>query len=85
MRALAFAAFGILAADVNFIFTVKFHKYLPGGYWFLLVSPLIDGLCGGGCDVVLECPAVLLTIFHRFDCSPCQYKCIYRRLYRRHI
>lgn len=47
VKVLSVAVFGILITDVVFISTVHFHKYLPGGYMFLLVGPLLDGLCGG--------------------------------------
>ncbi|KAI0699674.1 major facilitator superfamily domain-containing protein [Cytidiella melzeri] len=44
---LRFAVFGLLVNDVIFLSTVHFHRYLPGGYLFLLLGPLLDGLCGG--------------------------------------
>jgi hypothetical protein len=35
---------GVLLMDFNFIFVALFAKRLPGGYWFLLVGPLIEVL-----------------------------------------
>lgn len=50
VRIMSFAVFGLLATDVNFLATVNYHKYLPGGYWFILVGPLLDGAFGGEFD-----------------------------------
>ncbi|KAI0341888.1 MFS general substrate transporter [Trametopsis cervina] len=47
VKVLSVAVFGILITDVVFISTVHFYKYLPGGYRFLLVGALLNGLCGG--------------------------------------
>lgn len=44
---LCLAIFGTVVMDTVFLTTVKFHTYLPGGYYFLLVGPAIDGLLGG--------------------------------------
>jgi hypothetical protein len=38
---------GILLMDFNFIFVTLFWKRLPGGYWFLLLGPFVEGLLGG--------------------------------------
>ena len=46
-KVLGVAVFGLLINDVIFLSTVHFHRVLPGGYLFLLLGPLIDGLCGG--------------------------------------
>ncbi|KAI0093846.1 major facilitator superfamily domain-containing protein [Irpex rosettiformis] len=46
-RVLSIAVFGLLISDVIFLSTVHFHRVLPGGYLFLLLGPLLDGLCGG--------------------------------------
>ncbi|KZV82383.1 hypothetical protein EXIGLDRAFT_729795, partial [Exidia glandulosa HHB12029] len=37
----------MLFADFNFILVSLYAKYLPGGYWFLLMSSIVDGLLGG--------------------------------------
>ena len=34
-------------SDINFIFVSLFTDKFPGGYWFLLAGPLIDGAFGG--------------------------------------
>lgn len=44
---MSFAVFGLLMTDVNFLVVSRFHEVLPGGYWFLLVGPFLDGLLGG--------------------------------------
>ena len=38
---------GLLLTDFNFIFVSLFSKKLPGGYWFLVVGPVIEGCMGG--------------------------------------
>ncbi|KIJ16785.1 hypothetical protein PAXINDRAFT_74219 [Paxillus involutus ATCC 200175] len=38
--------FGLLVADITYIITAFFVDVLPGGYWFLLVGFIIEGLCG---------------------------------------
>lgn len=47
IRVLSFSVFGLLMTDFNFLVVAHFHKILPGGYWFLLVGPFLDGLLGG--------------------------------------
>ncbi|EKM55220.1 uncharacterized protein PHACADRAFT_143280 [Phanerochaete carnosa HHB-10118-sp] len=47
IRTLSFAVFGLLMTDVNFLVVTRWHTVLPGGYWFLLVGPFLDGLLGG--------------------------------------
>lgn len=47
IRVLSFALFGLLMTDVNFLVVFRFHNVLPGGYWFLIVGPFLDGLLGG--------------------------------------
>jgi hypothetical protein len=39
--------FGLLLTDFNFIFVMHFPDYVPGGYWFLLLGPLVEGSLGG--------------------------------------
>lgn len=38
---------GLLLTDLNFILTSHFWQHLPGGYWSLVVGPLIEGSLGG--------------------------------------
>jgi hypothetical protein len=33
--------------DFNFILVSYFWKRLPGGYWFLVVGSVVEGLLGG--------------------------------------
>jgi hypothetical protein len=44
---------GLLLADFNFIFVSLFSRKLPGGYWFLVVGPVIEGCLGGQCHISL--------------------------------
>ena len=38
---------GLLLTDFNFIMVVLFPRRVPGGYWFLLVGPMVEGTLGG--------------------------------------
>lgn len=38
---------GLLLDDLNFILVTKFSRFVPGGYWFLVVGATIDGCLGG--------------------------------------
>jgi hypothetical protein len=38
---------GVVAQGFIFVLTALFSKRLPGGYWFLLIGPVIDGCLGG--------------------------------------
>lgn len=40
---------GLVLNDFNFIFVASFSQKLYGGYWLLLVGPIIEGLLGGTC------------------------------------
>jgi hypothetical protein len=44
---MTFAAIGLLVTDFNFIFVSLYSTKLPGGYWFLVVGPIIEGCFGG--------------------------------------
>ena len=35
--------------DLSFLIVSQYHTILPGGYWFILIGPLLDGLLGGMC------------------------------------
>ena len=38
---------GLLLTDFNFIMVTLFPTYVPGGYWFLVVGPMVEGALGG--------------------------------------
>ncbi|TFK30241.1 MFS general substrate transporter [Coprinopsis marcescibilis] len=38
---------GLLVTDFNLINVYYFSKYMPGGYWFLLLGPVVEGILGG--------------------------------------
>lgn len=46
-RILGFTLFGLLSNDFIFIFVTKNYDRVPGGYWFLIGGPIIEGLAGG--------------------------------------
>jgi MFS family permease len=45
--ALGISVIGLLFTDANFILVYYFSRSLPGGYWFLLLGPLLEGSMGG--------------------------------------
>ncbi|KAG5734504.1 hypothetical protein E4T56_gene5957 [Termitomyces sp. T112] len=46
-RLLSISVIGLLFTDLNFILTTKNFHHLPGGYWFLILGPIIEGSLGG--------------------------------------
>lgn len=38
---------GSLFTDVNLVLVAHFSEILPGGYWFLILGPIIEGLVAG--------------------------------------
>ncbi|KZT09660.1 MFS general substrate transporter [Laetiporus sulphureus 93-53] len=46
-RVMSFSVIGLLTTDVSFIVTATFANKLPGGYWFLLFGPIVEGMFGG--------------------------------------
>ncbi|KLO13488.1 MFS general substrate transporter [Schizopora paradoxa] len=47
LRIMGISVIGLLVTDFNFIFVYNFSERLPGGYWFLLLGPFVEGLLGG--------------------------------------
>ncbi|KAF5389821.1 hypothetical protein D9757_003673 [Collybiopsis confluens] len=45
--ALGISVFGVLLTDATFILVYYRSRSLPGGYWFLLLGPLVEGSLGG--------------------------------------
>lgn len=39
--------FGPLSTDFIVLFVFRFSAILPGGYWFLIIAPIIEGSVGG--------------------------------------
>ena len=33
--------------DMIFLSVFWFYKYIPGGYWFLVLGPIVEGFLGG--------------------------------------
>ncbi|KAJ7039945.1 major facilitator superfamily domain-containing protein [Mycena alexandri] len=46
-RVISLAVFGLLLSDLTFVFVTKNVQHLPGGYWLLLLGPILDGALGG--------------------------------------
>jgi len=45
---------GLLLTDFNIILVTLFSKHIPGGYWFLVVGSIGEGLLGGMCPPQLS-------------------------------
>ncbi|KAL7283592.1 hypothetical protein ACG7TL_003027 [Trametes sanguinea] len=45
-RVMSLAVIGILLTDLTFIAVFYFYKQLPGGYYFLITGPVLEGLLG---------------------------------------
>ncbi|KAL1742393.1 major facilitator superfamily domain-containing protein, partial [Schizophyllum fasciatum] len=41
------SVFGLLLTDIIFIFVTLYPDAPPGGYWFLVVGPMVEGTLGG--------------------------------------
>ncbi|KAF9444748.1 MFS general substrate transporter [Macrolepiota fuliginosa MF-IS2] len=46
-RVMGISVLGLLLTDFIFIFVALFPDRAPGGYWFLLLGPLVEGSLGG--------------------------------------
>ncbi|KAF8969597.1 major facilitator superfamily domain-containing protein [Flammula alnicola] len=46
-RVMGISILGLLLTDFNFIMVASFSKHIPGGYWFLVVGPIVEGFLGG--------------------------------------
>lgn len=46
-RVVGINVLGALIMDFAFIAVALFSKLLPGGYWFVLIGPIFEGLVGG--------------------------------------
>ena len=55
-RILGCAVVGLLIADLTFLCVFWFYDYIPGGYWFLLLGPLVEGFLGGKLIFWEVCP-----------------------------
>ncbi|KAI0664635.1 major facilitator superfamily domain-containing protein [Cubamyces menziesii] len=63
-RVMSCAVVGILLTDLNFILVYYFYKRLPGGYQFLVVAPILEGLLGGLSSMSANVHAYMA------DCTP---------------
>lgn len=49
-RIVGITILGVLVVDFTFILTALFSKRLPGGYWFIILGPIVEGCLGGADD-----------------------------------
>ncbi|KAI9057904.1 MFS general substrate transporter [Trametes sanguinea] len=63
-RVMSLAVIGILLTDLTFIAVFYFYKQLPGGYYFLITGPVLEGLLGGLTSMSANVHAYMS------DCSP---------------
>lgn len=52
VRVLSISVIGLLLTDANFIVVAKASTRLPGGYWLLLIGPVVEGCLGGLAGVI---------------------------------
>ncbi|TFK72774.1 MFS general substrate transporter [Pluteus cervinus] len=69
LRVMGISVFGLLLTDFNFIFTYSFYQRLPGGYWFLLLGPLVEGVLGGMTGAVAAIHAYMSDTTHESERS----------------
>jgi MFS family permease len=60
---------GLLANDLIFIATAFFVERLPGGYWFLILGFVLDGMVGGMTTGIAVSHAYLADSTHRSERS----------------
>ncbi|KAL0946702.1 hypothetical protein HGRIS_012889 [Hohenbuehelia grisea] len=46
-RLMGIAVMGVLFTDIIIILVALFPRSIPGGYWFLIIGSVVDGLVGG--------------------------------------
>ncbi|KAF4615419.1 hypothetical protein D9613_002574 [Agrocybe pediades] len=46
-RVMGISILALLITDFNFILVTLFSNQVPGGYWFLVVGPILEGILGG--------------------------------------
>ncbi|TBU49115.1 MFS general substrate transporter [Dichomitus squalens] len=63
-RVLGCAVIGVLIQDASFLAAFWFYDHIPGGYWSLLIGPLVEGCLGG--------QALISATIHAYiaDCTP---------------
>ncbi|KAF9532861.1 major facilitator superfamily domain-containing protein [Crepidotus variabilis] len=47
VKVMGVSIIGLLLTDAGFLLVTNFYRHLPGGYWWLVVGPTIEGLLGG--------------------------------------
>ncbi|KAG1756634.1 major facilitator superfamily domain-containing protein [Suillus paluster] len=60
---------GLLASDLTFIVTAFFVERLPGGYWFLMLGFILDGMVGGMTTGIAASNAYLADSTHHSERS----------------
>ena len=51
---LGISVFGLLVADFTFILVSLNFYHLPGGYWLLVIGPVVEGLLGGQSHLLIS-------------------------------
>lgn len=51
----------LLFADFMFIMVAKISHRLPGGYWFLVIGPSLEGLLGGKQHGPVPCMSYIVS------------------------
>ncbi|WVO13038.1 hypothetical protein L204_100647 [Cryptococcus depauperatus] len=61
-KVMASVMFGLLVAEVNFIFVSSYPKSVPGGYYAFIVGPVVEGLLGGFAAIMATVNAYLSDV-----------------------
>lgn len=64
---MSLAVVGMLITDATFISTAKYSRVLPGGMWFLIVGPLVDGCLGSKSGLVPHVQSVIANAMYRLQ------------------
>ncbi|KAF9479286.1 MFS general substrate transporter [Pholiota conissans] len=67
--AMIVSTLSLLITDLNFIVAALFTKHIPGGYWFLLIGPIADGLFGGMTIGMIAIQSYIADTTHEADRS----------------
>ena len=71
---------GNLVTELTYIFVYSHLRDHKGAYWFLLTSPLVEGLLGG-MQKLFTGFCSFPEAHHRSECSLREYSCLHRGLY----
>ena len=69
------ALVGILSTDLVFLLVYNCFERLPGGYWFLIVGSIIEGILGG--ETFAAVPSLSIELNNRSLDGQCKRSCLF--------